>query len=234
VFGIDSEADFRATDLVIGPAGTRFVLHHDGRHLPAAVPIPGRFAVHNALATVATCHLLGHDMRAVLDALTSLPPIPGRFETFQAPGGVSVIVDYAHSPDSLEKVLTAIGGFARRRIITVLGAGGDRDRTKRAPMGEIAGKHSDLVVVTNDNPRSEDPETIADQVITGVAQTDTEVERILDREAAIRRALTVAEPEDTVLIAGKGAEQYQIIGAMTIHFNDMETVRKLTADLSAS
>ncbi|AWS43171.1 UDP-N-acetylmuramoyl-L-alanyl-D-glutamate--2,6-diaminopimelate ligase [Streptosporangium sp. 'caverna'] len=233
-FGIDNEADFRATDLVIEPAGTRFILHHDGRRRPAKVPVPGRFAVHNALATVATCHLLGHDVHAVLDALASLPPIPGRFETFQTPDGVSVIVDYAHSPDSLEKVLTTIGGFARRRIITVLGAGGDRDTTKRAPMGQIAGKHSDLVVVTNDNPRGEDPEAIADQIISGVARTDAEVERILDREAAIRRALTVAEPEDTVLIAGKGAEPYQIIGAMTVHFNDMETVRKLTADLSAS
>ncbi|MFJ2030467.1 UDP-N-acetylmuramoyl-L-alanyl-D-glutamate--2,6-diaminopimelate ligase [Streptosporangium sp. NPDC087985] len=234
-FGIDSAtADFRATDLVVEPTGTRFILHHNGHQVEAKVPIPGRFAVHNALATVATCHLLGHDLDPVLDALASLPPIPGRFETFQTPGGVSVIVDYAHSPDSLEKVLSTIRGFARRRVITVFGCGGDRDRTKRAPMGEIAGKHSGFVVVTSDNPRSEDPETIVDQIIAGVAATGTEHERITDRQAAIQRALAVAEHDDIVLIAGKGAEKYQIIGELTVHFDDMETVRKLAAGPSAS
>ncbi|WP_433259359.1 UDP-N-acetylmuramoyl-L-alanyl-D-glutamate--2,6-diaminopimelate ligase (plasmid) [Streptosporangium sp. CA-135522] len=233
-FGIDAAADFRATDLTVEAAGTRFVLHHDGRQRLAQVPIPGRFAVHNALATVAACHVLGHDLDAVVDALAVLPPIPGRFETIQTPAGVSVVVDYAHSADSLEKVLSTIGGFAPGRIITVFGCGGDRDRTKRALMGEIAAERSDLVIVTNDNPRGEDPETIADQIIAGVAKTGTEHERILDRRAAIQRALSVAKAGDVVLIAGKGAETYQIIGGETVHFNDMETVQKLAAGSLAS
>ncbi|GAA0846498.1 UDP-N-acetylmuramoyl-L-alanyl-D-glutamate--2,6-diaminopimelate ligase [Streptosporangium amethystogenes subsp. fukuiense] len=229
-FGIDSAtADFRATNLVVESTGTRFVLHHGERQRHAQMPVPGRFAVANALATVAVCHLLGHDHDIVVDALASLPPIPGRFETFQTSENVSVVVDYAHSPDALQKVLATIREFAGRRVITVFGCGGDRDRTKRAPMGKIAGKHSDVVVVTNDNPRSEDPETIMDQIITAVAATGTQYERITDRGAAIEWALTVAEPGDIVLIAGKGAEKYQIIGERTIRFDDMETVRRLAA-----
>ncbi|WP_204013346.1 UDP-N-acetylmuramoyl-L-alanyl-D-glutamate--2,6-diaminopimelate ligase [Sphaerimonospora thailandensis] len=229
-FGLDdAEADFRAGDLVVEPTGTRFVLHHDGRRYQAEVPIPGRFAVYNALATVATCHLLGHDLDAVIGALAALPPIPGRFEHFRTPKGVSVVVDYAHSPDSLEKVLSTIRGFARRRVITVFGCGGDRDRTKRAPMGEIAQKHSDFVVVTSDNPRNEDPEAIIDQIMLGMHATSAQVQRITDRRAAIERGLAVADPGDIVLVAGKGAEKYQIIGDQTVHFDDMETVRQLAA-----
>ncbi|MFD7945100.1 UDP-N-acetylmuramoyl-L-alanyl-D-glutamate--2,6-diaminopimelate ligase, partial [Streptomyces sp. NPDC059744] len=154
-YGIDAEADYRATDLSMNAFGTRFTLHHAGSKYPAAIPVPGRFSVANALAAVVACHLLGHDLAGMVAALDRMPPVPGRLERFETPHGSSVIVDYAHSPDSLDKVLSAIRDFAPGRVITVFGCGGDRDATKRAQMGEIAGTHSDLCVLTSDNPRHE-------------------------------------------------------------------------------
>uniref|UniRef100_UPI0040402DD7 glutamate ligase domain-containing protein n=1 Tax=Streptomyces sp. DSM 41540 TaxID=3448657 RepID=UPI0040402DD7 len=134
-----------------------------GRKYPAAIPSPGRFSVSNALATVAACHLLGHSLAGLVGALEQMPQIPGRFERLHTSGGTSVIVDYAHSPDSLNKVLTTVRGGAKGRIIPVFVCGGDRDTTQRAEMGTIAGTHSDLCVLTSDNPRYEDHEAILDQ-----------------------------------------------------------------------
>ncbi|MFF1421322.1 UDP-N-acetylmuramoyl-L-alanyl-D-glutamate--2,6-diaminopimelate ligase [Streptomyces sp. NPDC058280] len=226
-YALDAEADYRATDLTMDAHGTRFTLHHEGRKYPAAIPLPGRFSVANALATVAACHLLGHDLHGLVGALDRMPPIPGRFERFETPRGTSVIVDYAHSPDSLDKVLSTIRDFARGRIITVFGCGGDRDITKRARMGEIAGTYSDLCVLTSDNPRNEDPETILDQITPGLTATSTRFERFADRRRAIGFALSEAGPDDIVLIAGKGSEPYQIVGEQLIPFSDMATVREL-------
>lgn len=233
-YGLDTEADFRATDLVADASGTRFVLHHAGREHPAAVPVPGRFSVSNALAAVAACRVLGHDVDGLVAALAQMPPVPGRFERFVTPDGISVIVDYAHSPDSLDKVLTAIRGFARGRVITVFGCGGDRDTTKRAEMGRIAGTHSDLCVLTSDNPRTEDPEAILDQIAPGIEGTGTPYERSADRRSAIGYALAAARPEDVVLIAGKGSEPHQIVGEELIPFSDMATVRDLVRAAGAA
>ncbi|MBT2493258.1 UDP-N-acetylmuramoyl-L-alanyl-D-glutamate--2,6-diaminopimelate ligase [Streptomyces sp. ISL-96] len=227
-YAIDAEADYRATDLSMDGHGTRFTLHHDGRKYPAAIPVPGRFSVANALATVAACHVLGHDLARLVAALDRMPTAPGRFERFETPGGTSVIVDYAHSPDSLEKVLTTIRGFAKGRVVTVFGCGGDRDITKRAEMGEIAGTHSDLCVLTSDNPRNENPEEILDQITPGLAGTGTPFERFADRRSAIEYALSAAGPDDIVLVAGKGSEPYQIVGEQLIPFSDMATVRELS------
>ncbi|TDD41497.1 UDP-N-acetylmuramoyl-L-alanyl-D-glutamate--2,6-diaminopimelate ligase [Nonomuraea terrae] len=233
-YGLDNPgADFRATDLRVDATGTSFVLHHGGRRRPARVPLPGRFAVSNVLATLATGHLLGYDLDALLGALETLPAIPGRFQTYQTPAGVSAIVDYAHSSDSLEKVLTTIHEFADGRVITVFGCGGDRDPSKRAPMGEIAGRHSDVVIVTSDNPRTEDPDTIIDDILPGVAVAAAIMERVTDRRQAISRALQLALPGDVVLVAGKGAEPYQIIGNREIPFNDMSAVRELSTPSNA-
>ncbi|QIQ01057.1 UDP-N-acetylmuramoyl-L-alanyl-D-glutamate--2,6-diaminopimelate ligase [Streptomyces liangshanensis] len=226
-YALDTDADFRATDLTVDAFGTRFTLHHEGRKYPAAIPVPGRYSVANALATVAACHLLGHDLGGLVAALDRMPPIPGRFERFETPAGTSVVVDYAHSPDSLEKVLTTIRGYAKGRIVTVFGCGGDRDITKRAEMGGIAGTYSDLCVLTSDNPRHEDPEAILDQIAPGLAATGTPFERLADRRAAIAHALAAAGPGDVVLIAGKGSEPYQIVGEQLLPFSDMATVREL-------
>ena len=226
-YALDAEADYRATDLTADASGTRFTLHHDGRKYPAAIPTPGRFSVANALATVAACHVLGHDLDGLVAALDRMPPVPGRFERFETPDGTSVVVDFAHSPDSLEKVLSTIRGYATGRVITVFGCGGDRDTTKRAEMGQIAGTHSDLCVLTSDNPRNEDPGTILDQIAGGLAPTGTPFERRADRREAITFALAAAGPQDTVLIAGKGSEPYQIVGETLLPFSDMATVREL-------
>lgn len=228
-YGIDAEADYRATDLSMNAFGTRFTLHHAGNKYPAAIPVPGRFSVANALAAVAACHLLGHDLAGLVAALDRMPPVPGRLERFETPNGSSVIVDYAHSPDSLDKVLCAIRDFAPGRVVTVFGCGGDRDATKRAQMGEIAGTHSDLCVLTSDNPRNEDPEAIMDQITPGLVATGTRFERFADRRRAIAFALSAAGPDDIVLVAGKGSEPYQIVGEQLIPFSDMATVRELAA-----
>ncbi|MFD3871850.1 UDP-N-acetylmuramoyl-L-alanyl-D-glutamate--2,6-diaminopimelate ligase [Streptomyces sp. NPDC058623] len=222
-----AEADYRATDIDMDASGMRFTLHHDGHAYPASIPVPGRYAVANALATVAACHTLGHELAGLIAALARMPPIPGRFERFETPGRTSVIVDYAHSPDSLRNVLTTIRGYATGRVITVFGCGGDRDTTKRAEMGEIAGTHSDLCVLTSDNPRTEDPEAILDQITPGLISTGTPFHRFTDRRLAIAFALSAAGPDDTVLIAGKGSEPHQIIGEELIPFSDMATVREL-------
>ncbi|MER5252776.1 UDP-N-acetylmuramoyl-L-alanyl-D-glutamate--2,6-diaminopimelate ligase [Streptomyces sp. NPDC002855] len=229
-YGIDApEAGYRASDLVVDAGGTRFTLHHDGRKYPAAIPIPGRFSVSNALATLAACHLLGHELPALVEALDRMPPTPGRLERFTTAQGVCVIVDYAHSPDSLEKVLATVRGFATGSVITVFGCGGDRDITKRALMGEIAGRFSDLCVLTSDNPRNEDPETILDQIVPGLTSTGTPFERVADRRSAIAHALSAAQEGDIVLVAGKGSEPYQIVGDRLIAFDDMTVVRELDA-----
>ncbi|WP_189188198.1 UDP-N-acetylmuramoyl-L-alanyl-D-glutamate--2,6-diaminopimelate ligase [Streptomyces albiflavescens] len=227
----DPAADFYSSDLEVDAEGTRFTLHRSGRQYQVSLPVPGRFAAQNALATLAICQSLGHDLDEVVAALADLPPTPGRFESYRTPAGVPVIVDYAHSPDALDNVLSTIRDFTRGRVITVFGCGGDRDATKRAPMGEIAGRYSDFCVLTSDNPRSEDPEKILDDIVPGISPTGTSFERISDRREAIRVALSTAREGDTVLVAGKGSENYQIIGSRTIHFEDMETVRELAAEL---
>ncbi|MCX5383839.1 UDP-N-acetylmuramoyl-L-alanyl-D-glutamate--2,6-diaminopimelate ligase [Streptomyces sp. NBC_00083] len=226
-YALDTEADYRARDITMDAVGSRFTVHHRGRSYPAEIPVPGRFSVANALATLATCHLLGHDLELLVGALRHMPPVPGRFERHVTAGGTSVIVDYAHSPDSLEKILTAIRSFATARVITVFGCGGDRDTTKRAAMGEIAGRLSDLCVLTSDNPRGEAPEAILDQIAPGVAATGTPFERIADRRRAIASALAAAGPDDIVLVAGKGSEPHQIVGDELIPFSDMAVVREL-------
>ncbi|MFF8644293.1 UDP-N-acetylmuramoyl-L-alanyl-D-glutamate--2,6-diaminopimelate ligase [Streptomyces sp. NPDC015345] len=226
-YALDAPADYRATDLVVSASGTRFTLHHERRAYPAAIPFPGRYSVANSLATLAACHVLGHDLDALVGALAQLPPVPGRFERFETPEGATVIVDYAHSPDSLDKVLTTIRGYAAGRVITVFGCGGDRDTTKRVEMGSIAGTHSDLCVLTCDNPRFEDPEAILDQITPGLAATGTPFERLADRREAIAFALSSAGPGDTVLIAGKGSEPHQAVRGELLPFSDMETAREL-------
>ncbi|MCX4553377.1 UDP-N-acetylmuramoyl-L-alanyl-D-glutamate--2,6-diaminopimelate ligase [Streptomyces sp. NBC_01500] len=228
-YALDTEADYRATDLSMDAFGTRFTLHHAGSKYPAGVPVPGRFSVSNALATVAACHALGHDLAGLIAALDRMPPVPGRLERFETARGAAVIVDYAHSPDSLDKVLSAIQDFATGRVITVFGCGGDRDVTKRAEMGAIAGTRSDLCVLTSDNPRNEDPEAIMDQIAPGLLATGTRFERIADRRKAIAFALSGAGQGDIVLVAGKGSEPYQIVGEQLIPFSDMATVRELAS-----
>ena len=203
-----------APDAAIGPEAL------DGVELK----LRGRFNVENALAAVAVSRLLAIDEDAIRRGLESVRGVPGRFESVDAGQPFHVIVDYAHKPDALEKVLRAGRELAgERRVICVVGAGGDRDRGKRAVMGRLASELADVVVVTSDNPRSEDPQAIATEMASGA---DGGVEVELDRAAAIARAVELARPGDVVLIAGKGAEQGQEFADRTVPFDDREAAKE--------
>lgn len=229
-YGVDQPADFHATDVEVSTADTTFSLLHHGEECQARIPVPGRFAVSNALAALAVCHLLGYEVEQAVRALDGLPQIPGRMETVRLTNGATAIVDYAHSTDSLEKVLHTLRDLvAGGRLITVFGCGGDRDTGKRIPMGSIAGRLSDHVIITSDNPRTEDPEAILDMVEQGVRPTGTPYDRLTDRREAIALALSTARRGDTILIAGKGSEEYQIIGDRSLPFQDIAVVHQLTS-----
>jgi UDP-N-acetylmuramoyl-L-alanyl-D-glutamate--2,6-diaminopimelate ligase len=201
----------------------------DGR-FPARVPLPGRFNVLNALAAWAAARALGApaDLSAGLAAATTAP---GRFQPVEAGQPFSVVVDYAHKPDALEQVLLAARELASGRLIVVVGAGGDRDRGKRPLMGEIAARLADVALITSDNPRSEPPEAIIDEIMAGVpASPHAVVERDADRRASIFRAIGMAAPGDVVVIAGKGHEQGQeFAGGRKEPFDDAAVAREALA-----
>jgi len=172
---------------------------------------------------------LGYSLDTVSSALEKCTGAPGRFERVNHPGDFSVVVDYAHSDDALLNVLKAARDVVKGRIITVFGCGGDRDRSKRAPMGEAAGSLSDVVILTSDNPRTEDPEQILSDAEVGIQKTGKPYRKIADRTEAINQAIAEASGGDLVLIAGKGHEDYQIIGRETLHFDDKEVARAALA-----
>jgi UDP-N-acetylmuramoyl-L-alanyl-D-glutamate--2,6-diaminopimelate ligase len=191
----------------------------------------GRFNVENALGALCTARALGIDDDAIRRGLESVRGVPGRFESVDAGQPFHVIVDYAHKPDALANVLRASRELAAgNRVLVVVGAGGDRDRAKRAPMGRLAGELADVAIVTSDNPRSEDPEQIASEMVSG---TDGQVEVELDRARAIARALELARAGDVVLIAGKGAEQGQEFADRTVPFDDREAAKEALKALEA-
>ena len=194
--------------------------------------LQGSFNVENALGALAAARLLGIDDEAIARGLESVRGVPGRFESVDEGQPFAVVVDYAHKPDALEKVLRAARGLAGAgRVICVLGAGGDRDRGKRPVMGRLASKLADVVIVTSDNPRSEDPQAIIDEIVGGAVG---EVEVVPDRAAAIARAVELAREGDVVLIAGKGAEQGQQFADRTIPFDDREAARRALRALGAA
>jgi UDP-N-acetylmuramoyl-L-alanyl-D-glutamate--2,6-diaminopimelate ligase len=202
---------------------------YGGGKLTITSPLIGRFNAYNILSAAAAAFGLGISEEKIQEGISRVANVRGRFERIASPKGWTAIVDYAHTPDALENCLRAIHDVLpaknRGAVITVFGAGGDRDKTKRSLMGEVAGRLSDLVIVTSDNPRTEDPETIVDEVLRGITQ-HASVLREMDRALAIERALSAAHAGDVVLIAGKGHEDYQIIGKEKRHFSDREVIEK--------
>ncbi len=194
--------------------------------------LTGMFSVYNTLAALTTALIEGISWETCRPVLENISGIAGRFEKIEMGQDFTVIVDYAHTPDGLENVLETIQEFARSRIITVFGCGGDRDRTKRAPMGEIAGKYSDFCILTTDNPRTEDPWQIFHDVEPGLLKTKKRGEYViyLDRYQAISQAVDMAQEGDVVLIAGKGHEDYQIFIDRTIEFDDRKAAREILAE----
>jgi UDP-N-acetylmuramoyl-L-alanyl-D-glutamate--2,6-diaminopimelate ligase len=218
-YGQSSNAMFRAGDLRTDLHGTQYSLHAGGKSYLVRLPLFGPFNVYNSLAALAAMEALGHDVRKSVDALKDAPQVPGRLEMVPGPKSFRVFVDYAHTPDALENVLRTLRALQPSRLVTVFGCGGDRDRAKRGPMGRAAEELSDWCIVTSDNPRSEDPEEICGQITGALRGQNHEV--ILDRRAAIRRAVAMAESGDIVLIAGKGHEDYQEFAGRKVPFDDV-------------
>jgi UDP-N-acetylmuramoyl-L-alanyl-D-glutamate--2,6-diaminopimelate ligase len=183
------------------------------------------------LAATATALELGYDLDSIVVGLSNCVGAPGRFERVPHDGDFAVVVDYAHTDDALLNTLKTARDLTRGRIITVFGCGGDRDRTKRVPMGRVAGENSDVVFITSDNPRTEDPLKIISEIEVGVVETGTEYCIVSDRREAIHRAIAHASSGDVVIIAGKGHENYQIVGNDKFHFDDREVALDVIARL---
>ncbi len=228
-YGINQHADVMAHNIHLGLNETTFTLFFNASGIEIKTPLIGLFNVYNVLAAAAAALMNNVGLETVKFAVENLKPIKGRFEKIKTPKEFFVIIDYAHTPDALEKCLTSIrqimkeGGFSDRKIITVFGAGGDRDKTKRPKMGKIAAELSDLVIVTSDNPRTENPYQIMMDISTGLDKNSGYLQEI-DRKRAIEKAISFASPGDVVFIAGKGHEEYQIIGTEKKHFSDNEVV----------
>jgi UDP-N-acetylmuramoyl-L-alanyl-D-glutamate--2,6-diaminopimelate ligase len=218
--GVDAEdAQVRATAIEGDASGSSFAV--DG--LALRTTLPGRFNVLNALGAVVVARELGVDGAAIARGLASAERVPGRFEPVDEGQPFAVFVDYSHKPDALEAVLRTARGLTRGRLIVVFGAGGDRDRGKRPLMGRAAAEHADVAIITSDNPRSEDPEAIMAEIAQGAPQA----ERVVDRDEAIQRAITLAEAGDVVVIAGKGHERYQEFeDGRTVPFDDVAVARE--------
>ena len=225
-FGADPGADVRALDVRYTPRGSTWTLATGNERHEVALPLIGDFNVANALAAAAAAGALGMPAARVAERLGTMPQVPGRLEIVNE--HPVVLRDYAHTPDALERALGAVRPFATRRLLVVFGCGGDRDRGKRPEMGRIAERGADLAIVTSDNPRTEDPERILDDIEAGM--TSGEHERIEDRRAAIARAIALAGDGDVVLLAGKGHETYQIRGTVKHPFDEREIVHDIVSD----
>lgn len=223
--GIENpKANMNAVNLVMKPNGVEFDVEYKNEKHHIIYSVPGKFSVYNALAAIAAGVVLNVPMETIIKGIKDVKGVKGRFEPVKTYNDITAIVDYSHTPDSLENMLNTAKEFVKGRIITVFGCGGDRDKLKRPIMGEIAGRLSDFCIITSDNPRSEDPQTILDEIEPGTAKTGCEYVKICDRKEAIFYAVKMAKPHDFIAVAGKGHEDYQIFADRTIHFDDAEVL----------
>lgn len=226
-FGIDREANIMAKDIEINDEGIRFTLMTPEYEAIIRSSIPGKFSVYNSLAAASVAYVEGIGKEFICRGIEAAGFVPGRSEVLPLDKPYKIIIDYAHAPDGLENILKSIRHYAKGRIITVFGCGGDRDKTKRPIMGEIAGRLSDYAIITSDNPRSEDPNMIIDQIEEGMKTTNCDYICIENRKDAIRHAMMMAEASDIILLAGKGHEAYQVLKDKVIDFDEREIVKEL-------
>lgn len=234
---IDNAADYRACNITFGPDGTKFRMEIADAAVDLMTHLVGMYNVQNVLGAVALAHGVGLSLDSIHDGLAAIEVVPGRLEPVREGQPFLVLVDYAHTPDALERVLKNAREMATGRLIVVFGCGGDRDPGKRPLMGKAAGDLADLVVVTNDNPRTEEAGLIAAGVMEGIglsAVPEENISLMLDRREAIRHAMTMAKAGDVVVIAGKGHEDYQIIGTEKTHFDDREEARAFLRNASST
>lgn len=231
----DSSADLCVSNLIYEPNKVSGILHTPKGDITFVSPLVGQYNLENLLAAVGAVLHLGVDSQIVSEAIKSFPGVPGRMEKLQISPSqdISVIVDYAHTPDGLENLLRASRPFIPRQMICVFGCGGDRDQTKRPKMGNIAAELADIVIITSDNPRTEDPEKILQNIVDGITTIMRPIV-ISDRSQAIHKAIIQAQSGDGVIIAGKGHENYQILGTEKIYFDDREHARQALANRNSS
>lgn len=226
--GIHTPASYNASEIDIQTSGVRFLLRTPKGESLIRLHISGLFSIYNAMGAAAMMQQAGYSLEQIVSGLEALKGVAGRLQAVNTNGKpFSVYVDYAHTPDALENVLTTVRAFAKARVLSLFGCGGDRDRAKRPLMGEIGGRHSDYVIITSDNPRSEEPESIVKAIEEGVKKSGAPYTVIVNRREAIAYALTILEENDILVIAGKGHENYQEINGVKHHFDDKEIVEEL-------
>ena len=229
-FAIDNNADIKAVDVVKHADSVEFKVITPWFTGDIKVNIPGRFSVYNALGAIGSCALMGIPFEFIQKGLKNVT-VPGRAEVVPTDTNYTIIIDYAHSPDSLENILTTVKGYAPARVISLFGCGGDRDITKRPIMGEISGKYADFTIITSDNPRSEEPSAIINDIEEGIKKTDAAYITIVDRREAIKYAMQNSMPKDIIVLAGKGHETYIMLNDKTIHFDEREVVREILDEM---
>ena len=226
-YAVDEKADISAHIESMDVSGTVFTIEYNGKSVSVKTSLLGRYNVSNCLAAAGLCLAAGFDLKTIADGISALQGVPGRLEKVDTVRDFSVIIDYAHTDDALKNVLVTLKPLCKGRLIVVFGCGGDRDKTKRPRMAHVAGQSADCIIVTSDNPRTEDPDSIIRDIITGFKNPDSENITVEpDRKKAIKLAVETAAEDDIVLIAGKGHETYQIIGKQKSHFSDKETAQQ--------
>jgi UDP-N-acetylmuramoyl-L-alanyl-D-glutamate--2,6-diaminopimelate ligase len=230
-YSVDEISCFKAQDVRLHPRGAEFVLDYNGGKEKIDINLPGKYNVYNALGSSAACLCEGISLGKVKEGLAKMYAVPGRCEivTKDYNLGFDIIVDYAHTPDGLENILKTAREFTKGRLISIFGCGGDRDRTKRPLMGKIGSELSDFVIITSDNPRSENPAAIISEITTGIKSDNYII--IEDRRDAIKTAIKTAQKDDVIVLAGKGHEDYQVINGKTIHFDEREVVAEIIKEL---
>lgn len=224
--GLSDGCDLRAENISITSSSADFDAVYNGKTYPVHIAIPGKFSVYNAVCAMGAALQLGIDMDTIIKGLENASGVTGRVEVVPTDTDYTVIIDYAHTPDGLENIISTVQEFAEGDVITLFGCGGDRDNSKRAIMGEIAGRMSDFSIITSDNPRTEDPVAIINQIEEGMKRTDGKYTVIVDRREAIGCALDMAKKGDVIILAGKGQETYQIIGKEKHDFDERVVVYK--------
>lgn len=217
-------ADLTASDIVLSASGVEFTAKYAAQSARVKLGIPGHFSVHNALGVIGCALCLGIGLESCAQALADARGVKGRVEVVPTDGDYTILIDYAHTPDALENVLRAMRAVTKGRVVALFGCGGDRDRTKRPIMGRIAAENADFVVVTSDNPRTEEPGAIVEDIVAGLEGTDTPHQVIVSRPEAIEWAIEHHEPGDVIILAGKGHEDYQVIGHEKRHMDEREIV----------
>ena len=230
-YAINNDADVMAKDIKMTSRGAEFKLCYKGNEEDVKINIPGMYNVYNALSGASACLNEGVKFDKVKEGLETMDYVPGRCEVVSRKYNLDfdIIIDYAHTPDGLSNILKTAREFTKGRLISVFGCGGDRDKTKRPIMGDIGTKLSDIAIVTSDNPRSEEPESIIKDIVSGIKKDDYIVE--CDRKKAIKKSIEMAKKGDVIVIAGKGHEDYQILKDKTIHFDEREIVADIIKEL---